>query len=91
MQAMRRRYSCIGAHTSYEAPYCQALKAAPVDTQVTRLILQALEPAAIEASLAAAVDLEAERKALDQHWRQRLERAQHQSRSGPPPLRQRRA
>jgi DNA invertase Pin-like site-specific DNA recombinase len=72
------RYSCIGAHTSYEAPYCQALKAAPVDTQVTRLILQALEPAAIEASLAAAVDLEAERKALDQHWSQRLERAQHQ-------------
>jgi hypothetical protein len=36
------RYSCNGAHTSYEAPYCQALKAAPVDTQVTQLILQAL-------------------------------------------------
>jgi hypothetical protein len=37
-----------------------------------------LEPAAIEASVAAALDLEAERKALDNHWRQRLERAQHQ-------------
>jgi hypothetical protein len=42
------------------------------------LILKALEPAAVEASLAAALDLEAERKALDQHWGQRLERAQHQ-------------
>jgi DNA invertase Pin-like site-specific DNA recombinase len=72
------RYSCNGAHTSYEAPYCQALKAAPVDTQVTQLILKALEPAAIEASLAAAADLEAERGALDQHWSQRLERARHQ-------------
>jgi hypothetical protein len=49
-----------------------------VDARVTQLILMALEPAAIEASLAAAVDLEAERKALDQHWGQRLERARHQ-------------
>ena len=72
------RYQCIGARTSFEAPSCQALKAAPVDAEVTRLILKALEPAAIETSLAAALDLEAERKALDQHWSQRLERAQHQ-------------
>ena len=46
------RYQCNGAHTSWDAPYCQALKAAPVDAQVTHLILKALEPAAIEASLA---------------------------------------
>ncbi len=72
------RYTCTSMHTSYEEPFCQALKAAPVDAQVTRLILQALEPAAIEVSLAAAADLEAERKALDRHWGQRLERAQHQ-------------
>ena len=45
---------------------------------IRRLILKALAPAAIEASLAAALDLEAERKALNQHWSQRLERAQHQ-------------
>jgi len=72
------RYLCIGARTSFEAPSCQALKAASVDAEVTRQILKALEPAAIEASLAAAVDLEAERKALNKHWSQRLERAQHQ-------------
>ena len=71
------RYNCQGAHTSYDAPFCQTLKAAPVDARVTQLILKALEPAAIEASLAAAIDLEAERKALDQHWGQRLERARH--------------
>jgi DNA invertase Pin-like site-specific DNA recombinase len=71
------RYQCIGARTSYDAPSCQTLKAAPVDDEVARLILKALAPAAIEASLAAALDLEAERKALDQHWSHRLERAQH--------------
>ena len=37
--------------------------------------MKALEPAAIEASLALADNLEAERAALDRHWRQRLERA----------------
>jgi DNA invertase Pin-like site-specific DNA recombinase len=72
------RYNCHSMHTSYDEPFCQALKAAPVDAQVAHLILQALEPAAIEASLAAAVDLEAERATLDRHWGQRLERAQHQ-------------
>src|SRR5271163_4774357 len=77
---LRHRRACSrqGARTSYDAPFCQTLKAAPVDARVTQLILMALEPAAIEASLAAAVDLEAERKALDQHWGQRLERARHQ-------------
>lgn len=72
------RYACSSMHTSYDEPFCQTLKAEPVDAQVARLILQALEPAAIEASLAAAVDIESERAALDRHWRQRLERAQYQ-------------
>ena len=72
------RYACTGQNTSYGAPYCQSLKAAPVDAQVTRLILQALQPAALEASLAVATDLQAEREALEQQWRHRLERAQYQ-------------
>jgi DNA invertase Pin-like site-specific DNA recombinase len=71
------RYICAGMHTTYDEPFCQSLKAAPVDAQVTQLVLQALEPAAIEASLAVASDLEAERAALDRQWRQRLERAQY--------------
>jgi len=71
------RYVCAGQHSSYGAPFCQSLKAAPVDAQVTSLILQALEPAALEASLAVAADLQAERAALEQQWRQRLERAQY--------------
>ncbi len=72
------RYACTGQNSSYGAPFCQSLKASPVDTEVTRLVLQALEPAAVETSLAVAADLQAERAALEDHWRQRLERAQYQ-------------
>jgi len=72
------RYSCSGMHSSYNDPFCQSLAAAPVDQQVTRLVLEALEPAAIEASLAVATDLEAEGAALERQWRHRLERAQYE-------------
>ncbi len=71
------RYSCAIMANSYGAPFCQSLKAAPLDALVARLVLQALEPAALEASLAVAQDLEAERGALEAHWQQRLERARY--------------
>jgi DNA invertase Pin-like site-specific DNA recombinase len=69
------RYSCAAMASSYAEPLCQSLKAAPLDALIAKLVLQALEPAALEASLAAAQDLEAERAALEGHWQQRLERA----------------
>ncbi len=70
------RYVCNGMQSSYGEPTCQSLKAAPVDAEVSRIVLQALEPAAIQISLAVASDLEAERISLDRQWQQRLERAQ---------------
>lgn len=69
------RYVCSSAMSSYGDPFCQSLKAAPLDALLASLVLQAMQPAAIEASLAVAANLEAERAALDRHWRQRLERA----------------
>ena len=69
------RYVCSQMQSCYGEAFCQSLKAAPLDALVSGLVLQALEPAAIEASLALADNLEAERAALDRHWRQRLERA----------------
>ena len=57
---------------SYAEPQCQALKAAPLDALIAELVLRALEPAALEASLALAADLEAERAVLDRQWQQRL-------------------
>jgi hypothetical protein len=46
------RYSCVHMKTNYDEPFCQSLKAAPLDTLVTRLVLQALQPAALETSIA---------------------------------------
>jgi hypothetical protein len=40
------RYICNSQDVSYGRPFCQSLKAAPVDEQVTSIVLHALEPAA---------------------------------------------
>ncbi len=86
----RRPYGALPMHqhprTSWDAPSCQALKAAPVDAEVARLILKALEPAAIEASGGGSRSGGGAQSAQPA-WSQRLERAQHRGRSGPPPLR----
>ncbi len=70
------RYACSQATTNYAAPPCQSLAARVVDAQLAALVLRALEPAALEVSLAVAADLDAERARLEAHWQQRLERAQ---------------
>ena len=72
------RYVCMAMKSNYGEPSCQSLTAAPLDALMMRLVLQAIEPAALEASLALATDLEAERAALDLHWQQRLERAAYE-------------
>jgi len=53
---------------------CVSPSSAALDTLVARLVLQALEPAALELSLQVAADVEVERQRLQQHWHQRLER-----------------
>jgi DNA invertase Pin-like site-specific DNA recombinase len=73
------RYMCGAMKSNYGDPFCQSLTAAPLDALIADLVLQALAPAALEASLALAADLDAERAALDQQWQQRVERAGYQS------------
>ncbi len=70
----RPRCVCIRMACDYGAPICQSLAGRPLDVLITRLVLQALEPAALEASLQIAADLAAERETLERQWRQRLER-----------------
>jgi len=72
------RYVCSQMQSCYGESFCQSLKAAPLDALISGLVLDALKPAAIEASLALVENLEAERAALEKHWRQRLERASWQ-------------
>jgi DNA invertase Pin-like site-specific DNA recombinase len=69
------RYSCSREMVDYGGEVCQSLAGMPVDTWMSELVLQALEPAALEVSLAVATDAEAQRQRLHQQWAKRLERA----------------
>lgn len=71
------RYSCCRDAVDYGGVRCQSLTGGPLDTFVSKLVLQALEPAALEVSLQVAADVEAQRHKLHQHWQQRLERARY--------------
>lgn len=69
------RYACVAAHNRFGAPRCQSLSGGRIEEQVALLALAALTPAALEISLQAAREIEAERTRLDTLWQQRLERA----------------
>ena len=56
---------------------CQHIAGPALDAYVTGQVLEAVAPAALEVSLAAAGQAEAERAMLDKLWRQRLERARY--------------
>jgi DNA invertase Pin-like site-specific DNA recombinase len=58
---------------------CSSLKASVIDDLVVGQVLRALEPAALELSLKAGLDVEQERARLSQHWKKQLERARYES------------
>ncbi|TVQ06014.1 MAG: recombinase family protein [Leptolyngbya sp. DLM2.Bin27] len=70
------RYVCNRDMSDYGGPVCQHVSGTCLDEYVTTQVLRALEPAALELSLAAAAQLEQDRAELDILWQQRLERAQ---------------
>jgi len=75
-QTTQPEYVCARQLTDYgQGQRCQALAGACVDALVTQQVLAALAPAAVEVSLRAAEQVEAERAELEQLWAQRLERA----------------
>lgn len=70
----RLRYTCGRAMTDYGEPVCQGLSGEVLDQFVVEQVMQVLEPAALELSLAAEAELRGQRQQLEQHWKQRLER-----------------
>ncbi len=72
-------YGCGRGAIDYAEPLCQSLSGQSLDDLVARQILAAVEPAALEASLAAVAEVERERAALLQHWQLRLERAGYEA------------
>jgi hypothetical protein len=72
------RYSCQRAAIDYGGEMCQSLSGAVLESFVVERLWQAVSPASLELSLAAAADIEHERKQLDAHWQQRLTRSRYE-------------
>jgi DNA invertase Pin-like site-specific DNA recombinase len=71
-------YVCAYQQVNYgTGGTCQHIAGAALDAYVTRQVLEAVAPAALEISMAAAAQAEAERAMLGKLWRQRLERARY--------------
>jgi hypothetical protein len=75
----RPAYVCASHHANYGTPLCQSLAGPELDQDVSAQVLTALEPAALELSLAAAQHLERERVDLLQLWERRRERAGYEA------------
>ena len=69
------RYSCLRNAIDYGEEKCQSLSGATLESLVVERLLQVVSPASLELSLAAAEDVERERRQLDDHWQQRLARS----------------
>lgn len=78
-RANRLRYQCARAAQNRGEPLCQGIVGRDLDGFLTERLFEILEPASLELCLAATSDLERERARLDALWRQKLERAAHQT------------
>jgi DNA invertase Pin-like site-specific DNA recombinase len=72
-------YDCVARRNGYGEALCQHVAGPCLDAFVTEQVLVALEPAALELSLAAAEQVEQERATLTQFWEQRRERAAYET------------
>ena len=72
----RPSYTCARASADYGEPLCQMLSdARALDGLIAGQLLAAVQPAALEASLAAVAGVERERGELERQWRLKRERA----------------
>ena len=74
-KANHLRYTCMRATIDDGAPGCISLAGAFLERFVAGQVLQVLQPASLELSMASEQTLRAEREQLEAHWHQRLERA----------------
>jgi DNA invertase Pin-like site-specific DNA recombinase len=72
------RYTCVRDAIDYGTDACQSLSGAVLESFVIERMLQAVSPVSLGLSLAAAADIEHERKQLDEHWQQRLARSRYE-------------
>jgi len=70
-------YVCDHATQQYADRRCQTFTIAYIDPFIERLFIQAVEPAHLQAALAALEQIDTYRQSLMAQWRQRLERARY--------------
>ena len=73
------RYSCLMEAMHHLGEPCQSLCGTDLDRMVEELVLQAVQPAALQVSFQVAADFDAARQQTDKHWQQRLEHAKYQA------------
>src|SRR6266852_1098330 len=76
-KAHHLRYTCMRATIDYGVPGCLSLAGAFLERFVAAQVMQVLQPASLELSMAAEQALRTEREQLEAHWHQRLERAHY--------------
>jgi hypothetical protein len=72
-------YECNAVHTRRAGPTCQLLRGDGVDAAVAAALLEAMQPAQLEISLATLDQLDAQARQLERQWQLRLERARYQA------------
>jgi len=75
----RHSYNCKRGDGDYGESLCQSMTGPALDGLIAARVLAAVEPAALEASLAAVAGVERERSDLARHWQLRLERARQET------------
>ncbi len=72
-------YVCDHATRQYADKRCQTFTSAYIDPFIEQLFLQTIQPAHLQAALAALDQIDAYRQSLLTQWRQRLERARYET------------
>jgi DNA invertase Pin-like site-specific DNA recombinase len=75
----RAAYVCSWQRSDYGLPLCQSTSADSLEASLAEQILQALQPAALAASLTAAAEVEQRRQEQTRHWEQRRERGRFEA------------
>jgi hypothetical protein len=71
-------YVCNQETHDFAAPRCQTFFMASIDQTLAQLFLEAVQPARLEAAIAALAQLQAQHQTLTSQWQMRLEQARYE-------------
>jgi DNA invertase Pin-like site-specific DNA recombinase len=72
-------YECNSAHTRFAGKTCQSIRGDEINAAVARALLEAMQPAQLEVSMAAFDQVAAQARQLDRQWQLTLERARYEA------------